>query len=263
VESVTLAKVSACETCGEDLTKTASHAHERRTKIDIVFEKVVEPVDAQIKLCPTCHATTKGRFPADMPGPLQYGNGIKAYVINLLIGQMVALNRVQKSLSAMIGTVISEASLLNFVSRLYEALAGWEAQAIDQLLKSPTLHTDETSLRVDKKNHWIHVYGAGDITLKFLHPKRGTEAIESINIIPRYGGVVIHDCWPSYLSYDHCDHGLCGSHLLRELTFILDSNGYAWAKNMKALLQQSCHKVSNSKRKKLTAKALSQYLNPR
>jgi transposase len=255
VESVTLAKVSVCERCGEDLTKTASHAHERRTKIDIVFEKVVEHVDAQIKQCPTCHATTKGRFPADMPGPLQYGNGIKAYVINLLIGQMVALNRVQKSLSAMIGAVISEASLLNFVFRLHQALAGWESQAIEQLLKSPTVHSDETSLRVDKKNHWIHVYSAGDITLKFLHPKRGAEAIESINIIPRYGGVVIHDCWPSYLSYDHCDHGLCGSHLLRELTFIVESNGYAWAKNMKALLQQSCHKVSKSKRKKLTAKA--------
>jgi len=254
VESITVAKVSVCQSCGEDLTHTASHAHERRTKIDIVFEKVVEHLEAEIKQCPTCRATTKGHFPQDMPGPLQYGNGIKAYVINLLIGQMVALNRVQKSLSAMIGAVISEASLLNFVFRLHEALQRWEAQAIEQILKSPTLHTDETSLRVDKKNQWIHVYSAGDVTLKFLHPKRGAEAIESINIIPRYGGAVIHDCWPSYLSYDHCDHGLCGSHLLRELTFIVDSNGYAWAKNMKRLLQQTCHKVSNSKRKKLTAK---------
>jgi hypothetical protein len=23
------------------------------------------------------------------------------------------------------------------------------------------MHVDETSLRVDKKNHWIHVYSAG------------------------------------------------------------------------------------------------------
>ena len=83
----------------------------------------------------------------------------------------------------------------------------------------PSLHVDETSLRVDRKNHWIHVYSAGDITLKRLHPKRGLEAIEDIGIIPRYGGVVIHDCWQSYLSYEHCGHGLCGSHLLRELTF--------------------------------------------
>ena len=45
--------------------------HERRTKIDIVFEKVVEHVDAEVKQCPVCDATVKGRFPADMHGPLQ------------------------------------------------------------------------------------------------------------------------------------------------------------------------------------------------
>jgi transposase len=45
-------------------------------------------------------------------------------------------------------------------------------------------------------------------------------------VIPRYGGVVIHDGWTSYLAYAHCGHGRCGSHLLRELTFIVDANAY-------------------------------------
>ena len=92
------------------------------------------------------------------------------------------------------------------------------------------------------------------MTLKRLHPKRGLEAIEDIGIIPRYGGVVIHDCWQSYLSYEHCDHGLCGSHLLRELTFIVESNGYAWAANMKCLLQEICAIVAKRKSKRLTKK---------
>ena len=61
------------------------------------------------------------------------------------------------------------------------------------------------------------MYCAGGITLKFLHRKRGKAAIEAINIIPRYGGKIIHDCWASYLSYLHCGHGICGSHLRREL----------------------------------------------
>ncbi|WP_419618705.1 IS66 family transposase [Thiolapillus sp.] len=63
---------------------------------------------------------------------------------------------------------------------------------------------------------------------------------EASGVIPRYGGVIIHDCWASYLSYDQCGHGLCGSHLLRELTFVIDSNDYAWAANMKRLLQETC-----------------------
>ncbi len=238
-ETITIAKIEVCDICGASLDQTPCRAHERRTKIDIVFEKVVEHIDAEIKQCPNCTATVKGDFPKDMPGPLQYGNGIKAFAIHLIISQMVALNRVQKQVAAMIGAVISEATLLKFVWRLNQSLEAWEKKSIESILQAPSIHVDETSFRVEGKNHWIHVYSSGEITLKFLHRKRGKEAIVDMNIIPRYGGVIIHDCWASYLSYDHCGHGLCGSHLLRELVFIIDSNQYRWASNIKRLLQET------------------------
>jgi len=252
VETTQVATVKDCEFCGEALDDIAATEHERRTKIDIVFEKVVNHVDAEIKVCPQCHMQNKGRFPGDMAGPLQYGSGIKGYVVNLLVAQMVSLKRVQQLIQTLIGQVLSEATILKYVIQLYHALEAWEQSSIEQLLQMPAMHVDETSLRVNKKNHWIHVCSAGDITLKFLHPKRGLDAIEEIGIIPRYGGVVIHDCWHSYLSYDHCDHGLCGSHLLRELTFIVESNGYAWASNMKRLLQKTCVIIAKRPSKQLT-----------
>lgn len=254
VASVTIAEVIQCDVCGQDLRKIACQHIERRTKIDIVFEKVIEHIDAQVKLCPDCHSTVKGVFPADMQGSLQYGSGLKAYVINLLICQMISLNRVQKLIKSMIGEILAEATLLKFILRLHLALEQWEADSIELLLNSPVMNVDETSLRVDKKNHWIHVYSSGDITLKFLHPKRGTEAINEINIIPRYGGTIIHDCWSSYLTYNDCDHGLCCSHLVRELTCIIESNGYHWAANMKGLLLETCKIVSKRKRKKLSVR---------
>ncbi len=254
VETVTISKVDTCNTCGEDLRDIAPDKHERRTKIDIIFEKVVDHMDAEIKECPKCHATTKGDFPEDRAGALQYGNGIKAYIINLVVCQMVAFGRVQKLVKSMIGTTISEASILKFVLRLYQALEEWECQTTEQLLRASVINVDETSLRVDKKNYWIHVYSSGGLTLKLLHRKRGLEAIHDINIIPRYKGVIVHDCWASYLSYQHCRHALCGCHLLRELTFIIDSNGYPWAKNIKGLLQETSAKVSAREDKKLNDK---------
>ena len=252
VKTVQVAEVHDCKTCGEDLSNTACCGHERRTKIDIIFEKVVSHVDAEFKDCPRCGTRTKGRFPEDMPGPLQYGPGVKAYILNMIIAQMVSFKRVQQSIKTLIGQVISEATMLKYIMQLHRCLEPWEQGAIEEILARPAMHVDETSLRVDKKKQWIHVYSAGDITLKFLHPKRGGEAIENIGIIPRYGGVIIHDCWQSYLSYDHCGHGLCGSHLLRELTFIVDAHGYAWAANMKRLLLETCLIVAKRKRKKLT-----------
>jgi hypothetical protein len=252
VENVQVSKASFCEKCGEDLRGVPCQGHERRTQIDIVFEKVVTHVDAEIKVCTHCEAPAHGAFPEGFSGPLQYGAGIKAYVLNLLIAQMISLKRVQQSIQTLIGQVISEATILKYVLALHQALEQWEKQSIEELLNFPAIHLDETSLRVDKKNHWIHVCSGGDITLKFVHEKRGTEAMAAIGVIPRYGGVIIHDCWASYLSYDHCDHGLCGAHLLRELTFIVEADGYAWAKNMKRLLQQTCARVAKRQRKRLS-----------
>ncbi len=253
IETSMLIEVHACEGCSADLNEVPAHVHERRTLIDIVFEKVATHLDAEIKDCPHCQTQTKGTFPEDMPGPLQYGTGIKAFVLNLLIAQMLSLKRVQQAIQTLIGQVISEATFLKYVLQLHQALAQWEQSAMDRLLAAPTMHVDETSLRVAKQRQWIQVYSAEDITLKFLHPKRGTEAMAAIGLIPQYKGVMIHDCLASYLSYDRHNRGLCGSHLLRELTFIVQANHYQWAVQMKDLLKQTAATVTKRKRKKLSA----------
>lgn len=244
-------EVKQCQVCGQDLTQTVCEGHERRTKIDIIFEKAVEHLDAEIKQCSHCGTIVKGSFPADMPGRLQYGNGLKAYIINLVVCQMVSLNRVQKLIKSMTGEVLAEASILKFILRLYQALEPWESRAKKELLSSLAMHVDETSLRVNRRNYWLHGYSAGNTTLKLLHRRRGSEAIKEIDIIPRYGGVIIHDCWSAYLMYNNCKHGLCGAHLTRELTHAIESNGYRWAKNLKRLLLDSCREISKRKEKKL------------
>ncbi|MEA3643584.1 MAG: IS66 family transposase [Lamprobacter sp.] len=253
IETLTTLPLEHCAHCGTDLGDAPCQGHERRTRIDIVFEKVIEHVEAEIKDCPHCGERTKAAFPSHMPGPLQYGLGLRAFVLNLLVAQMVSLKRVQQLLNSLIGQVLSQATLLGYVLQLHRALERWEQEAIDALLKQPTLHVDETSVRVDRARQWIHVYAGGEITLKCLHPKRGLEAIEAINLIPRYGGVIIHDCWASYLSYDHCGHGLCGSHLTRELTFVIEANNYRWAARMKRLLLETRKQVANSTHKCLSA----------
>lgn len=254
VTTTEFVRVDQCAHCSADLNDTPSGRCERRTMIDVVFETVVTHVDAEVKVCPECDTETKGRFPSDMPGPLQYGTGIKAYMLNLLLAQMVSLDRVQKSIKTLIGRAISQATMLKSVTQLYRALEHWEESAIDTLLSMPVMNVDETSLRVNQKNYWIHVHSAGDITVKCLHRNHGCEAIEANNIIPRYGGVVIHDCWASYLTYAHCDYGLCGSHLTRELELFIESNHYRWAANMKRCLLDTCAKVSKRQGKKLTGR---------
>ena len=246
--------VDACQRCGEDLTDAACTGRERRTLIDIVFEKVVRHVDAQIKHCARCHTETRACFPHQMPGPLQYGPGIKAYVVHLLIAQMLSLKRVTQSMHALIGqhplrghaprlrrTAPSRAGPVGEPRHRAPARLTGDARRRDLVARGPQESLDSCLQRRDT------------FTVKCLHPKRGCEAIEAIGILPRYTGVAVHDCWASYLSYAHCDHALCGAHLLRELTFIVDAHDYAWAKRMKRLLLGACHQVSKRDDKMLSA----------
>ena len=244
--------VEACDACGADLSGAGPVGRERRILHDIVFEVVERRVDAEIKECPDCRARTRGRFPDDMPGPLQYGAGLQAFVVNLLVAHMLSLRRAVALVHAISGLRLSEATCLGYVRRLDDALMPWEEAAVAHLLERPALHADETGFRVDGKNHWLHVLTDGSLTLKFLQPKRGREAIDEIGVIPRYAGVLVHDCWASYFAYDRCRHQLCGSHLLRELAFVIESNGFRWARLMKKLLREACHKVNKSDAKVLT-----------
>jgi len=156
----------------------------------------------------------------------------------------------------MIGQSLSQASILKYIWILNNALEDLETKAKQQILQAPAINVDEPGFKVKIKEysgkHWIHIYCANDITLKFLHKSRSQEAINDIGIISEYRGIIIHDCWASYFSYKNNSDALCGSHTLRELVFFEESNNYKWVIDMQKLLKETCHKVSISKKKKLS-----------
>jgi len=69
-----------------------------------------------------------------------------------------------------------------------------------------------------------------------MHAKRGQEAMDAANILPRYQGTAIHDHWFPYFAYRQLKHGLCNADHLRELIFVHEQEKEAWAKRMHDLL---------------------------
>ena len=247
--------VTACDRCGADLSQADPIDRERRVLYDIVFQVIKQRVEAEVKQCPDCRARSKAQFPANMSGPVQYGTGPQALIINLLVAHMLSLRRTVELVWAISGLRLSEAACLGYIRRLHEALQAWEDTASARLLAASALHADETGPRVEGKNHWLHILTDGSLTLKFRRRKRGKAAIEAIGLIPRFGRTLVHDCWASHLGYQQCRHALSGAHLIRELSFIVESNNYRWARRMKALQQEACHLVNGSHAKALRAAA--------
>lgn len=75
------------------------------------------------------------------------------------------------------------------------------------------------------------------------HAKRGKEAFDAFAILPNFLGTLIHDGWKPYREL-LCKHGLCNAHHLRELTYVFEELGQAWAGRMIDLLVAACHEVN-------------------
>lgn len=243
-----------CHRCGLELEESQSEGFEARQVLDIVVEKYVTEHRSHQKECSCCGERTQASFPAGIIGKIQYGPMVKALGIGMLYAQMSSFSRTQVMLSELVGKVLSESSLASFVQQLYSKLEKWEAWARDQLLQSPVLHADETGLNVNGQSAWVHVLSSQDIVLMGFHMKRGKVAMDEIGILPKYGGILVHDFWQPYYGYDRLEHAACGAHLLRELQYVVEAHGHNWAKLMQEVLLDGLELMHERKRGKLMEK---------
>jgi len=209
---------------------------ETRQVFDIDISRVVTEYQAQRLI------NEKGQcfiapFPDNVTKAVQYGNGIKAHIVYLSQYQLLPYNRIQEYFTDQLGMPISEGSIYNFNKQAYEQLAKFEAICKENLVVSPCIHADETGININGKRHWLHGTSNDKWTHFFPHAKRGTEAMNEINILPRYHGILCHDHWKPYYKYD-CTHSLCNAHHLRELTRAWEQDKQSWALEMKRLLEK-------------------------
>ncbi len=208
---------------------------ETRQVFDIDISRVVTEYQAQ-RLINEQSQRFVAPFPDKVTKAVQYGDGIKAHSVYLSQYQLLPYKRIQAYFDDQLGIPVSEGSIYNFNQQAYDQLAEFEAISKDKLVASPCIHADETGININGKGQWLHSASNELWTHFFPHAKRGTEAMNLINILPRYRGILCHDHWKPYYQYD-CTHSLCNAHHLRELTRAWEQDKQAWAKEMKQLLE--------------------------
>jgi transposase len=82
--------------------------------------------------------------------------------------------------------------------------------------------------------------------------------MNDIGILPKYKGVLVHDFWSSYYSYDEFNHGVCNAHILRELK-AEHERGSIQADQMISLLIEIKSAVDNSIVNKVSANQYSHF----
>lgn len=231
--------VTDCTGCGYSLSEAPIQRIQRRQVWDIppltltIIEHQVEQ-----KKCPCCGIQNKACFPEEVAHTVQYGSRIQAFLVYLHHGQLLPYQRTMDVMRDLFGHTISQGTLANIIQRTTVLVAPLVDEIKMKLLQSPVVHIDETGMNVLPKRQWVHVYSTAEDTFYALHPNRGKKAFNAIGFMPAYTGIAVHDAWQSYFTYTNCRHALCNAHILRELTYLHEQEGHAWAGVFHELLIQ-------------------------
>jgi transposase len=196
--------------CGASFHALPGTIIERRQVFDLPEPKLDVTEYQRVRCqCPACGRVHEGVFPSHVTAPAQYGAGVRAFAVLLNSGYLLPFKKIQGLFTDLFGYAVNEGTLVRANRTAYDTLASSEALLKAQLHDSPVCHFDETGLRVAGKLHWHHTVSNASVTYGFVHPKRGTEALNSpASLLPTYHGWAIHDCWASYFKYAACRHAL-------------------------------------------------------
>jgi len=231
-DKVVVHKVGICGNCGRSLEKGKVIEYDRRQVFDIPPIKVeVTEHRAEIKACEHCGEVSAAIFPEGVSHKTQYGDRLKAYAVYIKNYGLLSYERAAELFEDLFSVPLSPGTLVNIDRNISERLEGVAERIKQNIIASSIVHFDETGMRIEGKLHWLHVSSTDELTYYMPHKKRGSEAIEEIGILPKFGGKSVHDGWSSYFKYE-CEHVLCNAHHIRELTFIFERYGQGWAQEM-------------------------------
>ena len=248
-KQVVIHTVTRCHGCQASLEGVGAEAYEKRQVFDLPEKVELEVTEhrVEIKGCPQCGEVNRGEFPAGVSQETQYGPRVRAQMTYFNIYQYVPLKRTTEIMQDLYGQPVSEGAVLAAVAEVAQRVGSVIERVKQHLIRTEeAVHFDESGMHVGGLK-WLHSASTALVTFFALHAKRGQAAMDEIGILPKRTGWCIHDYWKAYLQYRQAKHGLCGAHLLRELTFLVENYLQSWAQAMINLLTEINKAVATGK----------------
>jgi transposase len=228
--------VPSCPCCSKVFSPADVVEVVQKRQVFDIPAPIMEVTEHQLGVVVCCGRQHLGSFPPQVGQPVQYGSRIKALSVLLNNDYKLPLEKIEQLMGDLWGCSFNQSTAVTANAGIYQVLEPIEAQIKAAILASPVAHFDETGMRVEKSLHWFHVTSTSWFTYLFVHKKRGRQALDSAHsLLKDFENRAVHDCWESYFGYKQCQHALCGAHLLRELTHLME-NGSKWAAQMRQFM---------------------------
>lgn len=234
-------RLKRCE-CGADMTGRAPEEILRRQITELPeIKPVVIETRQEVCQCEACGKRVYGELPAGLGGERAFGPRLEAAVVYLRQVHHLSYERCDELLKTLLSVTMSEGGMSSVTERVGQ-VAEIRAQAIQtEVRKSAVVKSDETSARVDGKNHWHWVFVTSNAVLHVIAKSRSRKVIREV-MGDTQAEVWVSDCWKPQLWAKAKARQLCLCHQIRNLEGLIEkAPRLRWARELQGLLRTAIH----------------------
>ena len=168
--------------------------------------------------------------------PVIYGDNIKS-ISALMYMKCSSLDAIKSLIDEITDKKLSpsKGSIYNWINNLSNVLSDTEYEKIkNNLLKSLVLNVDETPIKINGEQYYIHNISNDKYTLQYVSKKRGEKAIKDFGLLEKFSGILVHDHFIMYYNYGN-GNAECNVHALRYLKGVTDFTKHKWARKLSDL----------------------------
>lgn len=215
-------QANECRNCGAALAALSAANDFRKRQVFEIENGALAVIEHRLaaKLCSACGSISRGQFPLAVKAPVQYGTSVLSRALYLHLYQLLPVARTQEAMRDLFGCDISQASIQRAARFCSDKLIRCEQRIKQAIRESEVIGADETGVRINGANAWVHVARTETLTHLAPHTNRGKAAFDAIGILNQFKGTLVRDGWFSYKQYEQCQHSLCNAHLLRNLVYV-------------------------------------------
>lgn len=231
---------SHCEHCAADVSgepQTAAQAYDRIEIPPIAAE--ITRITLMGGVCPGCGKPFKAPAPEGLEPGSPFGPNLTALALHLRYTQGIGFERLSHLFSHVFGLDISEGALVNMIKASCGAFAQQAGRIRQDLFAKGVMESDETTMRVGKKNWWLWVFHHADSALLALKPSRGKIVIEEF-LGQHRPSIWVSDRYGAQMGWAEKDQQVCLAHLIRDAQYAIDAGDKVFAPGFKRLLAYAC-----------------------